>query len=134
MRMRGNHVEYINAGHPRVFVRTAKDGKVVPIELPDQTSSADGGLVGIAGMNPNFKVIGFALNPGDSILLYTDCLYESRNVEGMEMTQEGVLKMFSNVKAANASGKLNEVLEQFADFTKGVPLRDDLTVIVVQKK
>ena len=133
-RFTGNKVEYINAGHPKVFVRTANDGKVVPIMLPNSDNDNSGGLVGISGLAPSFKVIGFNLRPGDAMLIYTDCLYESRNIEGEEMTQDGVQKMFSNVTGVTANDKLKDVLNQFNSFTKGVPLRDDLTVIVVQKK
>ena len=133
-RITDSKVEYINAGHPKVFVRTARDGKVVPVMLPDSDKDEAGGLVGISGLSPTFKVIGFNLRPGDAMLVYTDCLYESRNIEGAEMTQDGVQKMFANVTGANAGDKLKDIMNQFNVFTKGVPLRDDLTVIVLQKK
>lgn len=133
-RFRGNKVEYINAGHPRVFVRTAKDGKVVPVELPNSGGGEAGGLVGITGLLPMYKVIGFSLQPGDAMLIYTDSLYESRNIDGQEMTQDGVQKMFANVTGTSASAKLKDVINQFNTYVKGVPLRDDLTVIVLQKK
>ena len=73
------------------------------------------------------------MKSGDSILLYTDCLSESRNKEGKEFGYEGITRSFSNADGA-AQFQLDSILADFEKFTEGVPVNDDLTIIVLKKK
>lgn len=134
VRIKDDKVEYINAGHPATFVRSAKTGKCTPIELKQITDSASNAIVGVSGLDVDFKVIGFTMQPGDALIMYTDCLSESRNKNGEEFTQQGVSDAFAASGDGSAQSKLDKVLGIFNDFTEGVPLNDDLTAIVLQKK
>jgi len=133
IRTDNNKVQVLNAGHPTVFYR-AKNGKCYPVQSKDKDNSTFGGIVGIAGLEVNFKTINFNINSGDSLIMYTDCLSESRNKNGEEYTQDSICKSFAKSGDGDAKSKLDNVLNDFYDFTKDVPLKDDLTVIVMQKK
>lgn len=135
LRINGNTIEYINAGHPEIFCRSARSGKVLSVELPGSSKETDsGGIIGIAGLEPNFKVMRFSFNSGDSLFLYTDCLSESCNKDGEQFGTARIANAFSSVTNGSANAKLSTVMNSFKAFTKGVPLNDDLTVIVLQKK
>jgi len=133
LRMSGERVEYVNAGHPKLFYRM-KSGKTIPVEIAGKGSHGEGGIIGIPGLEPEFSTIVFSMKSGDSLILYTDCLNESRSIEGNEFGTEGIRKAFSEANGNTAAKKIDAVLEKFRAFTEGTEIKDDLTVIVIQKK
>lgn len=72
------------------------------------------------------------MEKGDSLLLYTDCLIESRNLAGDEMGVNLLKKIFAKVPAENSKKILDYIIDVFDAYTEAVPLRDDLTVIVLK--
>ncbi len=138
LRVSGSKVEFINAGHPKVFYRSAKTGKVVSVEISEAAENealySGGGIIGIAGMEPDFKTITFNMKSGDCLLLYTDCLSESRNAAGEEYGYEKIKAALAKASGPGAKAKMDCVLQDFREYTKGTELKDDLTLIVLQKK
>lgn len=138
LRADGNKVQLINAGHPAVFFRSAKNGKCYPVQLKKKdeegSSAMSGGIIGIPGFDVDFSAIQFNMSEGDALIMYTDCLSESHNKNGDEFTQDGVAKAFAESGNGSAQSKLDNVLGTFNNFTSSVPLKDDLTVLVLQKK
>ena len=130
LRIQGNQVEFINAGHPKVFIRTAKNGKCYPIELKDGDQKS--GIIGFGGMKQDFKAMKFKMQKGDSLILYTDCLNESVNKNGEQFTEERIAEAFEDAGIGSAKSKLDYVLNRFYKFTEGTEIKDDLTVIVLQ--
>jgi len=135
LRINENHVEFVNAGHPPVLYRTANGQKVIPVRVPgsDTNMTDTGSIIGIDGLPASFKPIGFNMNPGDSIILYTDCLNESRSKDGEMFGTDGIQKAFADSGNGSAQEKLDYVIKQFKDFTQDTILNDDLTIIVLQK-
>ena len=72
------------------------------------------------------------MESGDILLLYTDCLIESRNSSGEEFGLERLQKTLEESAAKTPRETLLFIAEKFKTFTKEVPLRDDFTVIVLQ--
>lgn len=136
LRVSGNKVQFINAGHPAVFLRTAANGKCYPVQLlvKEASISMFGGIIGIPGMEVDFSAVQFNMAAGDALIMYTDCLSESLNKEGEQYSQNKIARSFENSGNGNADSKLKKVLDDFYDYTDNVPLKDDLTVIVLQKK
>lgn len=136
LRVSGNKVQFINAGHLAVFLRTAANGKCYPVQLlvKEASISMFGGIIGIPGMEVDFSAVQFNMAAGDALIMYTDCLSESLNKEGEQYSQNKIARSFENSGNGNADSKLKKVLDDFYDYTDNVPLKDDLTVIVVQKK
>ncbi len=132
LRFNGDHVEYVNAGHPPLMVRNGTTQRVQEAVLNREEGL--GSVVGIAGMPTEFKAIGFSMRKGDSLLFYTDCLEESRNATGEQYGSERIKKSFQTCGNGSAQDKLNVLLRDFHEFTGVTPLNDDLTVIIIQKK
>ena len=130
LRIQENKVEFINAGHPKVFIRTARNGKCYPIEPKE--GSEKNGIIGFGGMKQDFKAIKFSMQKGDSIILYTDCLNESVNRTGEQFSEERIAAAFEDAGIGSAKSKLDYVMNRFYKFTEGTEIKDDLTVIVLQ--
>ncbi len=131
LRFNGSTVDYVNAGHPPLLFRNAA-GKVIQAAVAG--SSASGSLVGMRYIPVEYKTMRFNMKKGDSLLLYTDCLQESRNLTGEEYSTERIMKAFEKSTGPSAQQKLETVLNDFNQYTKDVPLKDDLTMIVIVKK
>lgn len=74
------------------------------------------------------------MQKGDTFLVYTDCLIESRNLAGDELGIDLLKKIFLKTKENKAKDILKSLIESFDAFTEAVPVRDDLTVIVLKYK
>jgi sigma-B regulation protein RsbU (phosphoserine phosphatase) len=131
LRFSGNRVEYVNAGHPDALVRSGRNGIVQAVRIGER--GPKGRMIGIEGLSDGFGAIGFTMNPADALLLYTDCLVESRNAEGAEFGSARLEASFSRSDGDSARSMLDGLLSDFRSFTEGVPLNDDLTVIVIRK-
>lgn len=118
-------------------MRVAKTGNAFPLELKntsDENVAGSGALVGIPGMDLDVRALQVEGISGDAFIMYTDCLYESRNAAGEEFGQDAVQKVFAASGNGSAEDKLNYVLNAFKNYTSGIDLKDDLTVIILQKK
>ena len=131
LRLNGNYVEYVNGGHPALLCRSGASGRVTPALIEGESSG--GSLIGIPYLPPDFNGINFNVKSGDTLMIYTDCLYESRNAQGDELEADGVVKLFSQVGNGSAQEQLDNLLRLFKEFTGDVPLNDDLTVIMLKK-
>lgn len=136
LRVDGNMVKYVNAGHPVSFLRTAKSGKSYPLQLKNasEAGAGFGAVIGIPGMDLDVHSIQFEMKSGDALIMYTDCLSESKNTDGEEYGQERVSKVFSDSGNGSARDKLEYILRDYEEFTSGTEVKDDLTVIILQKK
>ena len=131
LRIQDNKVEYVNGGHPALLCRSGSSGRVFQAKVNDESS--EGTLVGIRELPASFTGINFNMKSGDSLMIYTDCLYESRNENGEEFGAERVAEIFSNVGNGSAQDQLSRLIRQFREFTGNVPLNDDLTIIILKK-
>ena len=90
-------------------------------------------FLGMEGLpSDGCSTVSLKVQTGDFIVLYTDCLLESRNINGDDFRLERLKNVLDNSNAKNPKEMIAEILSQFNQFTKGVPLRDDLTIIVLQ--
>ena len=65
--------------------------------------------------------------------MFTDCLTESRNLAGDELGIELLQKILAKApEGTSAKQFLEYLIDIFEAFTEAVPLRDDLTVIVLK--
>lgn len=132
LRIDGGKIEYVNAGHPDVLVRRPADRAVHA--LGGGSDDFRGSFIGIDGLPEDFKVVEETLEKDSYILLFTDCLIESRNLMGFEMGERTLSEVFSKATGKTAKSVLSYILEAFSCFTEGIPLKDDLTVIVLHYK
>ena len=120
---RSGSIELCNAGHcPPLLIR--KDG-VSCIE-------ATGLPIGIF-CQEQYSAGEFQLEPGDSLLLYTDGLTESRSPYDAEYGSDRLTRVVSARHALAPQALTSACLNDARSFREGRPKTDDLTVMVVQK-
>ena len=121
-------LEYANAGHcPPLLRRRA------------------GGLIGLGSTGPILGILSDAhwraaspvrLEPGDTLFLYTDGLYEARGAAGGRGGEEAMRRSFEHHAAAHGDARaiLDGVLADVDAFRANVALEDDLTGLVVRRE
>ncbi len=115
-------LEWANAGHCEPFlVRT--DGEVRKLH----TTGPPLGLQAKA----EFQVAGLQLGRGDKIIAYSDGLTEAENSggEAFDSKLKSGLPLFAGLAAEEIHQKL---LDQVLEFHHGEPLRDDVTVLILE--
>jgi sigma-B regulation protein RsbU (phosphoserine phosphatase) len=116
-------LEFVNAGHPSPLL--VRGGKV---EMPFKAGSVPVGLV------PNLvaKTTSAPLEPGDTLVLFTDGISEAENLAG-EMFG---LDRLRDVVAKHASLPVRElqgfILKAVDDFSRGAYQSDDITLLIVR--
>ena len=115
--------EFINAGHPSpLLLRDGRAESAFPAEclpvglLPDAT----------------FKSSAFVLQPGDTLVLFSDGVTEARSPEDEEFSTARL----KDVVARHASAPLQElqdnILNAVVEFTRGAGQADDVTLLLVR--
>jgi sigma-B regulation protein RsbU (phosphoserine phosphatase) len=118
-----NSIEIAMAGHPAPIVE--RDGGFRPLLMEPQL---------VLGVDPqeHYKTEGFVLEPGCSVMLYTDGVVEAESVGG---EQYGVAKMIAALKAQagrDSEGRIAAVLEDVKRFCGGQELLDDVTLVAIR--
>ncbi|MCR5763357.1 MAG: SpoIIE family protein phosphatase, partial [Treponema sp.] len=129
LRMNDNEVEYVNAGHTDVLIKN-KETYI----FSDKQNTFRSRFIGIPDLPVEFNSITTKVPKDTYFLIYSDCLIESRNLAGDEMGTELLRKVFASSSSSSASAVLHDIMESFDAFTEAVPLKDDLTVIVLKYK
>ena len=117
-------LRYINAGHNPPIVLDKK-GKVYRMESC--------GLC--LGMFPSvdYGVQTVTLNPGDTAVLFTDGITESRNKDNKEFTEDRLIKLLQKNVKLSAQKLLDKVNEEVEKFTAGAERMDDMTLVIIQR-
>ena len=131
LRFSGQKIEYVNAGHTDVLIKTPAGTVSI---LGGQNGDFRGRFLGVSDLPCTCTSVCADAPSGSFLLLFTDCLTESRNLAGDELGGERLAEIFSRAPLAAAEEALDFILDIFGAFTEAVPLRDDLTVIVLRKK
>jgi sigma-B regulation protein RsbU (phosphoserine phosphatase) len=115
-------IEYLNAGHSPPLVMTAQGSRFLePTGLPL-------GLFPDVSHNPRSEV----LEPGSLVVLYSDGITEAHNGRGESYGTQRLVSAVSRVREADADRMVARILGDVHDFTAGVPIEDDLTLVVLR--
>lgn len=133
LRFKDDVVEYVNAAHTEILYKAAGRGRA-SILKPKDADDYKGPPLGREGLEVPYKAIKFRMNKGDSIMLYTDCLNETRNVEGEEFSVEGIGEALALAADGSAHDILRAVLHEFRVHVGAAPITDDLSMIVIKRK
>jgi sigma-B regulation protein RsbU (phosphoserine phosphatase) len=115
-------VEICNAGHLPVLWLNGGDVK---------TFDATGLPVGVF-CEQQFSSHTVRLQPGDSLLLYTDGLSEARDGDDAEYGIERLTKLASAIRASSPRTMINACLEDLKMFGDGARIGDDLTIMAIR--
>ena len=131
LRFKEDSIEYINAGHPDMLIRRA-DGSTECAGTCDGYEKGEPlGIRNDYQTHPFYKI---DIHKGDTLVLYTDCLIESADSDQNIYGEKRLHALIESIPDGSAHHFLAHILEDFFSFTSGMPLHDDLTVIVLQKK
>ena len=116
-------LEYINAGHPSPLLMRGSQ-----VEVPFPADCFPVGLLPDA----QFQSSSFALQPGDTLVLFSDGVTEAMDPELKEF---GLVRL-TEVLAGRAGASLDElqaaILAAVKVFTRGADQADDLTLLLVR--
>jgi sigma-B regulation protein RsbU (phosphoserine phosphatase) len=124
LNMKSGELKFVNAGHnPPIVID--KKGKISRMESC--------GLC--LGMFPGveYKAQTVVMHPGDTALLFTDGITESRNKENKEFEEEKLVKFLKKNSKLSPLEFIKEVQAAVETFTAGTEQMDDQTVVVIKK-
>jgi phosphoserine phosphatase RsbU/P len=117
-------LKYINAGHnPPLIGRV--DGTIVQL-------SSGGFPLGIMP-TAEFEMGETILNPGESLVVYSDGVSEANNIKDEEFGMERLSAVIQNNLSSSASGMRDKVESALSAFTLTAPANDDITLVIVKR-
>lgn len=118
-------LNYINAGHNPPLIAHS-NGTVRQLD-------AGGFPLGIMPL-AEFEVGQTQLEPGESLVIYSDGVSEANNLKGEEFGMERLTQVISKNVHASASGLRDKVESALSSFTQTAPANDDITLVIVKRK
>ena len=131
LRFKDGNIESINAGHPPLIKRKAQ--KICQLTT-DKMRNAQGKFLGFFKEELDYKTVCTPMNPGESILLYTDGLVEAFTSGYEEYGTERLEESLEEAPTDSAQAIIDAILVRFYEFIKTDQLGDDLTAIVIRRK
>tara|TARA_B100001939_G_scaffold103010_1_gene88885 strand:+ start:10136 stop:11602 length:1467 start_codon:yes stop_codon:yes gene_type:complete len=129
-----NDYEYANAGHPEILHRIP--GSQSQSLEPFKSSGIEdyGALLGIHAVARNHTTIRQAIQPGDTLLLFTDGLEDLRSESGHTYGSKRLQELFASIDPQlTAQEQLNEVLDTLHAFRGNQKITDDITALVLKR-
>ena len=118
-------MEYLTAGHPPILIVPADREKAELLLFNEQP------MLGIFD-HIAYESGSVQLEPGDRVLLYTDCLTESANARGEVVDISRVGELIRGHGDNSPDEAVQEVLRYRTKFSGSTELPDDLTLICVE--
>ncbi len=116
---------FLNAGHRLPFLYQAKQGQLSRIK-------GGGDILGFSP-TPMFDVYELMLEPGDSIVLYTDGLLENKDKSGQVIKEKVVRQMIIDQKGEISRLKVS-CQELMKTSWEGTEVEDDVAMIFISYK
>lgn len=120
--------EVVNAGNP--FPLLNHDGQITELKPIGKTQM---GMIGIDGLDVSFPTVSFALEPGDSFLIFTDGLTEAENRFGEQFGVARLSREFADCTGLTAQEQLDYILHCHKSFTGDFPHEDDISAIIIHR-
>ena len=117
-------VVFSNGGHnPPVYV--SGSGRVEWLDIT-------GNFVLGAFSGTEFKTKTIQLQPGESLVLYTDGVTEANNLQGQQFTDERLRDCLQIINGHTADAIVQTVVTDVKKFTGDAPQSDDITVLALK--
>jgi serine phosphatase RsbU (regulator of sigma subunit) len=102
------------------------DGRVEPIE-------ASGPILG-AFADASYQVEDFRVEAGETLVLYTDGITDTRDIAGAFYGESRLLALLAGLAGATADHVRRAVVDDVRSFRGEAQVFDDLTILVAQRK
>jgi serine phosphatase RsbU (regulator of sigma subunit)/response regulator of citrate/malate metabolism len=119
-------VSYTNAGHPTPLLYKRSSGTIKELDTDGFfLGSFDDGGYG-EGIEP-------AIENGDALLMYTDCIIETENPSGDQYGKERLKRCLAGLLESKRGNEVVEAIEaDVRAFAAGKSLDDDLTIMLLE--
>ncbi len=124
------YVEMANAGHPNPILFSAKSNICDEIVSNEEHH----GAIGLDFITVSFPQINFTMGEDDILLFYTDGLTESRNIKNEMFGKERLKHILKENYAKDAQSIMEDIIDNFNNFTAGVKRDDDITIVVMKRE
>jgi serine phosphatase RsbU (regulator of sigma subunit) len=116
-------MRYCSAGHPNQLLVRA-DGS-------HEELGTMGFFLGmVSGIDYEEKAV--ALAPGDTLILFTDGVFESPDSAGSPFGREGILRSVGAIPGSGPVELSDRILSDLLSWTEGTEASDDVTLLVAQ--
>lgn len=116
-------LRYANAGHP-VPIKLNGDGASL---LVDECAAVGPGLA--IGGDSEYETVEHVLQPGDSVFVFTDGIYEVANPDGEEFGEERLLAAAKRSKALSLPDLFPALLNEACQFAEDGEFEDDVCLV-----
>lgn len=117
-------LKYANAGHNWALLLRLGDATCTPLDAE--------GLVLGARRDVDFEERRVALAAGDRLLLYTDGVTEAQDPEGAFFGDARLCTLFSAYRTLPPEALIEKLLVEVRAFCGNAPLRDDISMVMLQ--
>lgn len=76
----------------------------------------------------------YTLNPGDTLVLYTDGITEAQNVDKEEFGYDRLIKFVQTHRQQPVDTLYQSILDELKRFTDGMPQLDDITLVLLRRE
>jgi len=122
---RNYEMEYLTAGHPPLLIVPADNQRDIVLLHTEQT------MLGVFS-NIEYSSLSHQLEPGDRILMYTDCLVESFSPNGEPLEIEDIGRVMRHGEKVTPDETLEDIISYRNKFTESDVLSDDLTLVCLE--
>ena len=130
-RIKGDEIEFVNAGHPNAILLRAKDNKLITIP---RGSVDETGVIGIADFPVHFESVMQTIEKGDILLLYTDGVAETMNRNREEFGLDRMCRTFLKYSDLPLEQQIENIVEEARIFANRAKPTDDITLLLLKKK
>ncbi len=130
-RIKGDNIEFVNAGHPNVIWYKAKEDK---LEIIKRGSTDETGVIGISDFPVHFENVNITVEKGDLLLLYTDGLVETMNRNREEFGIERLKRTFLKNSDLPIKDQIENIVDEARTFANRAKVTDDITLLIIKKK
>lgn len=131
LRMKGNTIEIVNAGHPCPILYRKDSGECSYFDEKRKFSST---VIGLSSIEPFFQETSFEMKSGDEIILFTDGIKEAMNAAHDEYGNTRFLESVRNAVMQDFEKQIPSVLSDIGHFTENAEQSDDITIVIIRKK
>ena len=116
---------YSNGGHDSPLIIHADGSSTL---LPLTRGIALGVMPGLTYNQQTYK-----LQPGDTVILYTDGVTEAMNADGEQYGLDDLREMFAGEPPGSSEGATGSVFDAVHRFAQDTPQSDDITCLVMRR-
>lgn len=124
-----------NAGHPRPLMYHAAQRRwdFLGHHTLDAGAKSTPGNIPLGMIDVSeYEQFDVELEPGDCVVSYTDALIESRDADGKDLGEAGVLRIMRHLGDVDPPGLIEALLKEIGDRHPENLTDDDVTVLVVR--